>query len=166
MKALHQLRKYNPAEWGGTETVILQPRGGLRNEGWESVVYAPKIDDDVSEHDPLADAGFIVKRFRAVVPVWGIANAQRKQLVSIGGNLMSFDVLWKLWREPGVQEAGLEGRVIPTGGVLPRDPRLVGALQCLLIQHSYDYLSLAEVEVQGLKLPPFFGQWLSKDLAA
>ena len=99
MRVAHLLRKYNPAEWGGTETVIHQLFDGLRREKVDSVVYCPAIA--ASEvRDPLADAGCVVKRFRACVPVWGISSEQRRQMVSVGGNLMSFDLIRSLWAEP------------------------------------------------------------------
>ncbi len=99
MRVAHLLRKYNPAEWGGTETVIHQLFGGLRQQSVESIVYCPTIASSPGR-DPLADAGCVVKRFRACVPVWGISAEQRRQMVSVGGNLMSFDLIKSLWSEP------------------------------------------------------------------
>lgn len=99
MRVAHLLRKYNPAEWGGTETVIHQLFDGLRQQKVDSVVYCPAIAAS-PVRDPLADAGCIVKRFRACVPVWGISPEQRRQMISVGGNLMSFDLIRSLWAEP------------------------------------------------------------------
>ena len=98
MHVAHLLRKYNPAEWGGTETVIQQLFAGLRHYGVESVVYSPTLAQPVAG-DPLAEAGCRVKRFRACVPIWGISPEQRRQMVSVGGNLLSFDLLRMLWAE-------------------------------------------------------------------
>ena len=39
MRIVHLLRKYDPAEWGGTETAIQQLTAGLADQGVESVVY-------------------------------------------------------------------------------------------------------------------------------
>jgi starch synthase len=99
MRVAHLLRKYNPAEWGGTETVIHQLFDGLRREGVESVVYCPRIPIE-QDRDPLAEAGCRVERFNACVPVWGISNEERRQMISVGGNLMSFDLLRALWMAP------------------------------------------------------------------
>jgi len=99
MKVAHLLRKYNPLEWGGTETAIYQLLDGLRGHGVESVVFCPKINEEPG-HDPLAASGHTVKRFRAFLPVWGIGEAQRRQLIAVGGNLMSLSALWLLGREP------------------------------------------------------------------
>jgi glycosyltransferase involved in cell wall biosynthesis len=50
--------------------------------------------------DPLTEAGCRVERFRACVPVWGISNEERRQMIAVGGNLMSFDLLRSLWMAP------------------------------------------------------------------
>jgi alpha-maltose-1-phosphate synthase len=124
MRIAHLLRKYNPAEWGGTETVIQQLFEGLRKHGAESIVYCPRLETNGSASgapvngngpngkpahpatnghhvaDPLADAGCFVRRFNACVPVWGLSDEQRRQILSVGGNLMSFDLLHSLWTTP------------------------------------------------------------------
>src|SRR5262245_28538335 len=98
MHIAHLLRKYDPAEWGGTETVIHQLFDGLRRQGVESVVYCPAIPP-TALRDPLADAGCTIERFRACVPILGITPEQRRQMVAVGGNLLSFDLLRTLWAE-------------------------------------------------------------------
>src|SRR5207253_602593 len=50
MRAIQLLRKYNPAEWGGTETATLRLLNGLRELGVAPVVYCPRIESD-SEQD-------------------------------------------------------------------------------------------------------------------
>jgi starch synthase len=100
MRIAHLLRKYNPAEWGGTETVIQQLFQGLRREGVESVVYCPRLPMNGAGHqtaDPLAAIGCTVQRFNAVVPIWGIPPEQKRQMIAVGGNLMSFDLIKSLW---------------------------------------------------------------------
>jgi alpha-maltose-1-phosphate synthase len=99
MRVAHLLRKYNPAEWGGTETVIHQMFAGLRHEGVDSVVYCPALPH-AAERDPLAEAGCLVRRFNACVPIWGLSPEQRRQMIAVGGNLMSFDLIRALWRAP------------------------------------------------------------------
>lgn len=98
MHVAHLLRKYNPREWGGTETAIKRLFDGLRHHQVNSVVYCPQLESP-ADCDPLAESGYTVKRFNACVPVWGISREQRRQLVAVGGNLMSFDVLGSLWKE-------------------------------------------------------------------
>jgi len=99
MRVAHLLRKYNPAEWGGTETVIQQLFEGLRRDGVESTVYCPEIAA-ANAPDPLVASGCQVQRFRACVPIWGISPEQRRQMISVGGNLMSFDLIRALWSTP------------------------------------------------------------------
>src|SRR4051812_2619868 len=95
MRVAHILRKYNPAEWGGTETAVHQLLDGLREQKVESVVYSPKLPRPI-HRDPLASAGHIIKRYSAFVPVLNLSEEQQAQLVAIGGNLMSFDLFGRL----------------------------------------------------------------------
>ncbi len=99
MHGAHILRKYEPAEWGGTETAVLRLLSAFAEQGVSSTVWCP-ANDHPSGRDPIAEAGHEVQRFNAFMPVAGISATQRKQLVSLGGNLMSFDLLWRLWRSP------------------------------------------------------------------
>ena len=61
MHIAHLLRKYNPAEWGGTETVIHQLFDGLRRHGVESAVYCPRLaangTNGFGSRDPLVEVG-------------------------------------------------------------------------------------------------------------
>lgn len=98
MRVAHLLRKLDPAEWSGTEMAIQRLFLGLRAHAVDPVVYCPKLEQpDLG--DPLESSGFEVQRFKAFVPVWGLSRQRRRQLVSVGGNLMSFDLLPSLWRE-------------------------------------------------------------------
>jgi alpha-maltose-1-phosphate synthase len=99
MHVAHLLRKYNPAEWGGTETAIHRLFEGLRRHQVESVVYAPKLAHQPNVADPLRAAGCDVKRFRAFVPIWGMPPETKRELISVGGNLMSIDLIGSLLRQ-------------------------------------------------------------------
>jgi starch synthase len=74
---------------------------GLREHEVESVVYCPRLDLKPI-HDPLALAGHRVERFNAFVPIAGISAQRKRQIVSVGGNLMSLDLLPLLAREKDV----------------------------------------------------------------
>ena len=115
MRVVHLLRKYNPAEWGGTETAICRLFSGLRENGVESDVYCPWIPSNDTA-DPLAAIGCRVKRFRACVPIWGLSPEKKQQMIAVGGNLMSFDLIRCLWREknPTVIHSHTLGRI---GGI-------------------------------------------------
>lgn len=95
MHAAHILRKYDPAQWGGTETAVLRLVQGLRQHGVSSSVHAPHGGPPPAA-DPLIEAGATVRRYHAFVPVVGISPRQREELVSWGGNLFSFDLFGHL----------------------------------------------------------------------
>ena len=98
MRAAHLLRKLDPAQWGGTETAIQRLFEGLRTQGVTPIVFCPRLEEESME-DPLLKSGYQVARFKAFVPVLGLAKGRKRQLVSVGGNLMSFDLVSQLWRE-------------------------------------------------------------------
>lgn len=101
MRVAYLMRKCNPAEWGGTETVVQRLWEGLKARQVSLVVYCPRCKNGELP-DPLPEAGCTVKRFHAFMPVWGLSPPEEEQLVSVGGNLMSFDLIGAMWREPGV----------------------------------------------------------------
>jgi glycosyltransferase involved in cell wall biosynthesis len=101
MRTIHLLRKYEPAQWGGTETAIQRLFAGLREHGVESVVYCPRIKANATR-DPLAAAGHRIERFRSFVPIAGISAQRKRQIVSVGGNLMSLDLMPRLLREKNI----------------------------------------------------------------
>ena len=48
MRVVHVLRKYNPAEWGGTETALQRLFSGFRPNGIIPIVYCPRIAGEIS----------------------------------------------------------------------------------------------------------------------
>lgn len=101
MRVAHLLRKYNPDEWGGTETAVKRLFDGLRHHRVQSIAYCPSISP-APKRDPFSESGFPVKRFNAFMPVWGISAEQKQALVAMGGNLMSFDAMWSLLNEKDI----------------------------------------------------------------
>src|SRR5437868_1936810 len=122
MRVIHLLRKYDPAEWGGTESAVQRLFVGLREHGVTPVMYCPRVNGgeqtaeirgqrsevrgemaDGEENSERAGAGacngISVRRFRACLPIWGISREHRRQLVAVGGNLMSFDLMPALLAE-------------------------------------------------------------------
>jgi glycosyltransferase involved in cell wall biosynthesis len=99
MRVAHVLRKYNSAEWGGTETAVLQLTAALAAQSVSSAIFAPRLEGPEPAPDPFADAGLPVRRFDATVPILGISEERRRQLVAVGGNMISFDLARSLWRE-------------------------------------------------------------------
>jgi alpha-maltose-1-phosphate synthase len=98
MRVAHILRKYNPAEWGGTETAVKHLLDGLKDEGVGGTVYCPKLDAP-ARHDPLQEAGHEIKRYHAFIPVFNLEPEQKQQMVAVGGNLMSLDLFARLIAE-------------------------------------------------------------------
>jgi glycosyltransferase involved in cell wall biosynthesis len=99
MHISHILRKYEPAQWGGTETAVLRLIQGLQDHGVSSAVHAPQCAN-TGESDPIRDLGVKVSRYHAFAPILGISSRQREELVSWGGNLFSFDLFTQLLRSP------------------------------------------------------------------
>lgn len=95
MHIAHILRKYNPAQWGGTETAVKQLLDGLKQLDVRGSIFCPRLDLPPAR-DPMSEAGHQVRRYRAFVPVLNLSDEQRAQLVSIGGNLMSADLPFAL----------------------------------------------------------------------
>ena len=163
MRVIHLLRKYDPAEWGGTETAVQRLCDGLRQQGVASVMYCPYVNGNgartalsaskdqnvradhnrqATSESPNGNNGDI-KRFKSFVPAWGISRQEKRQLISVGGNLMSFGLLPAMWREPdvalvhthtlgrlgGIASAVARGRRLPFvvsihGGLLDVPPAL------------------------------------------
>src|SRR5579859_4282884 len=144
MRVAHVLRKYDPAEWGGTETAIHRLFTGLCQHGVESVVYCPRLKNKPAA-DPLEEAGCEVKRFGAFLPVLGLSKTERRQHIAVGGNLMSLDLPGALWREPDVSiiHAHALGRL---GGIASFIARRRGAPLALTIHGGYLDLPLAMKE--------------------
>jgi alpha-maltose-1-phosphate synthase len=126
MRVAHILRKYNPAEWGGTETALRHLIAGLSTHEVESVVHAPRTEIPVAAPDPLAEAGVTLRRFGTTVPVWGLSESERRQMVMIGGNLLSFSLVANLWRERDLDVIHTHalGRLGGTGLAIARRRRL------------------------------------------
>ena len=116
------LRKYDPAEWGGTESAIHLLASGLSRSGIASIVYAPRLAKGPGEADPFAGLGGALKRYRAVVPVWGISAERRRRMIALGGNVISLDLAASLWREPrlDVVHTHALGRLGAVAGAIAR----------------------------------------------
>lgn len=123
MRVAHILRKYDAAEWGGTETAIHQLTAGLAREGVESVLYAPRLSGPAAGREtPATASGCEIKRFRAYLPVWGLSRERRHTLVAVGGNLLSFELLRSLWadRTADVIHSHAMGRLGASGLAIAR----------------------------------------------
>src|SRR5262245_52126801 len=102
MRTVHVLRKYDLAEWGGTESAVQRLLAGLEANGVESVMYCPRPQNSARNSSPPTD-GCAIRYFNAHVPVWGLSEQEKRLFVAVGGNLLSFDLLPALWNERDVQ---------------------------------------------------------------
>ena len=87
-KVIHVVRKFEPAEWGGTETFLVNLVRELIPLGWTSEVHAP--GEPGTDGSELERAGATFRTFPASDPVLGLDAAGRKRLVASGGNLVTF----------------------------------------------------------------------------
>lgn len=95
MEVAHVLRKYVPSEWGGVETALVNLVRGLNTHGIHSSVYCPSIEESVP-YDPLRDVGARIHRYRSFLPIVGLSPERRKNLISVGGNIFSFELFTML----------------------------------------------------------------------
>ncbi|HEX5222063.1 MAG TPA: glycosyltransferase family 4 protein [Verrucomicrobiae bacterium] len=125
MRTVHVLRKYDTAEWGGTESAVKRLLGGLEANGVESVMYCPRPQNRPTNSCGATDVGAI-KYFNAQVPVWGLSDQEKRQFVAVGGNLFSFDLLPALWkeREVHVVHAHTLGRLGAIAGAAARQKKV------------------------------------------
>ncbi len=93
-KVIHVIRKFEPAEWGGTETFLVNLVRELAPLGWMSEVHAPL--EPGTDGTELERAGATFRTFRASYPVLGLDAEGRKRLVASGGNLVTPGELWRL----------------------------------------------------------------------
>jgi glycosyltransferase involved in cell wall biosynthesis len=150
MRIAHLLRKYDPTEWGGTESAILQLTSDMATHGVESVVFAPRLPPGTPPADPFAAAGCTVRRFRACVPIWGIPPERKRQMIAVGGNMISFGLAGSLWGERNVEviHSHALGRLGAIGRFVARARRLPFVISI----HGGAYDLPAEVRM-GLRRP-------------
>jgi alpha-maltose-1-phosphate synthase len=161
MRVAHILRKYDPAEWGGTETALLRLTEGLRRHGTESVVFGPRTEFEPLT-DPLSTGGARVRRFGASVPVWGLSRELRRRMQRMGGNLWSFDLLPALLREPGLDvmhthALGRLGGIAMTAAAWRRIPFVVSIHGGALDMSAGLRQSLERPDVRGFEWGRLFG---------
>jgi D-inositol-3-phosphate glycosyltransferase len=96
LKVVHVVRKWNTREWGGTETYVAATTAELERFGWQSEVHAPGLrsgDRDTGLRDSVG-----LTRFDAWCPYVG-SRVQREALWAVGGNLITIDEGFRLFRD-------------------------------------------------------------------
>lgn len=98
-RVIHVLRRLNPDEWGGTETVVFKTSLELMKRDHEFKVLCPRIK---GVPDSAILHGIPVERFNYFYPYLGLKREMRALMDRDGGAFLSFDVLKKLLREKSV----------------------------------------------------------------
>lgn len=104
------VRKWNPLEWGGTETYVANITSALQRHQFASEVHAPVSQQD--HLDPNLPEGVSICRFRAHNPYLA-STSRRAALQSVGGNIISFEEPLRLLRDSRIALAHLHtaGRI-------------------------------------------------------
>jgi glycosyltransferase involved in cell wall biosynthesis len=120
-RVVHVLRKYDPREWGGTETHVVEVTRQLVRMGWGCEVHAPR---GPAAPDRSLDPQVSLVRYRSFNPFLGAAS-KRRALLSTAGNLVTLDEPLRLARDRGITLAHLHtaGRI---GGAVRTAMRLTG----------------------------------------
>lgn len=115
------LRKYDPLEWGGTETHVAEVTKHLVRLGWEIEVHAPMGPETP---DAALDPAVSLRHYRAFLPMLG-SRARRHALLQNAGNIATVDEPLRLIRDRGAAIAHLHsgGRM---GGAVRTAMRLTG----------------------------------------
>jgi alpha-maltose-1-phosphate synthase len=154
IRVAHILRKYDPREWGGTETAIRDLVKGLEAQSVESVIYAPKLLHSTQIEDSFGALGAHLNRFRAFIPMIGLEEMDRKALIAIGGNIVSFDIFRQLHRNSGLDVIHTHalGRLGSIARVIARQKRIP-----FVITIHGGYLDLPATVVDKLIAPGQLG---------
>jgi glycosyltransferase involved in cell wall biosynthesis len=120
-RVVHVLRKYDPQEWGGTETHVVEVTRRLARMGWGCEVHAPR---GPTAPDGSLDPSVRMVRYRSINPFLGTAS-KRRALLSNAGNLVTLDEPLRLARDRGIALAHLHtgGRI---GGAVRTAMRFTG----------------------------------------
>lgn len=99
-RVIHVPRRFVADEWGGTETVIAELLREQRRAG-----LAPEIHTSLALSHVRRETWQELEIFRYpyCYPFFGLNAVQRKAMDKKGGNLLSFSLLWSLWRRPDVR---------------------------------------------------------------
>src|SRR4051812_26679721 len=121
MRVAHVLRKYDPAQWGGTETHIAAVTRRLAGHGWMAEVHAPS---GPLTPDRALPPDVPLRRYRAFCPFVGPADRLRG-LYENGGNIASLEEPIRLFKDRGLSlvHAHTLGRI---GGGVRAAMRLTG----------------------------------------
>ncbi len=113
LRVAHVLRKYDPAQWGGTETHVAAVTRELSARGWKVEVHAPRGPTAV---DRALAPDVALRRYAAFCPFVGSGEA-RRALYANGGNIASIEEPVRLARDRGLALAHVHALGRIAGGV-------------------------------------------------
>lgn len=93
----HILRRYSKSAWGGTEQAVTALIRASTHEGVEGIIYTTSMYD---KNGTTQEGEIKVVRLPYQLPWWGLTSTQKMQLEGCGGNLLSFQLFWKLLFTP------------------------------------------------------------------
>lgn len=97
---LHIPRRFAPAEWGGTETVVLEISREQLCAGWQPKIFTTAALSTKSEE---VFSGIPVRRFKYCYPYLGLSTSEQQALDKKGGSAVSMGMFRALLREPDVR---------------------------------------------------------------
>jgi len=86
-RVVHVLRKYDPLEWGGTETHVAEVTRRLLDLGWEVEVHAPR---GPKTPDGALHPAVPLRRYGSFLPMLG-SGQRRRGLIKNAGNIVTLD---------------------------------------------------------------------------
>ncbi|MFZ4680967.1 MAG: glycosyltransferase family 4 protein [Terrimicrobiaceae bacterium] len=95
-RIVHVMRRFVPAKWGGTESVVFHLAREFSRLGIESPIYATAM---FSQPGKETFRGVEIHRFRYSLPWWGLDPAGRQALELKGGNPLSLSMLQALMKD-------------------------------------------------------------------
>lgn len=101
-RVAHVLRKFDSAEWGGTETHVAEVTRRMLPIGFQGEVFAPEGPEESQGLDPRVP----LHRYSAFCPFLG-PRERRRALVASSGNIVSLSLVARLALDEGIALAHL-----------------------------------------------------------
>lgn len=133
-RVAHVLRKFDPAEWGGTETHVAEVTRRMLPLGFQAEVFAPEGPEGNQGLDPRVP----LHRYSAFCPFLG-PSERRRALVASSGNIVSLSLIPRLALDKGFALAHLHtgnrvGGAVRTAMRLSSRPYVISVHGPLLAQ--------------------------------
>jgi glycosyltransferase involved in cell wall biosynthesis len=130
-RILHVPRRFVEHEWGGTESVLANLLAAQIRAGWE-----PEIHTSLALSSVRSETwrGLPVRRYAYCYPFLGLSVQQKAAMDKKGGNLLSWSMLYGLWRRPGVRL--LHAHVLKRPGAIVRSAARLKGIPYVVTLHG------------------------------